>query len=182
MSEEAYFGLDDDKKILERVYIDYRQQMYAVAYGVLHNNVDAEDAVYQSFLRIADNIDKLKQFSRQEILPYIVIIVRNASIQIYNHNKRELAILDDIDDGQFDVQAKPADDEFFEKIESQNLAMVLSKLPQMYKDIIYLKFSCDLKAKEIAPILGISADGVWKRLEGAKRLIREALEGDEPDE
>lgn len=45
---------NEEKNQFEQLYIKYKQDMYAVAYGILKNKEDAEDAVHQSFLKIAD--------------------------------------------------------------------------------------------------------------------------------
>lgn len=67
---------DEDKQNFERLYIRYAQDMYAVAYNILKNKEDAEDAVHQSFLKIAENFRKISQIPCHEIKPYIVIISR----------------------------------------------------------------------------------------------------------
>ena len=40
---------NEEKNQFEQLYIKYKQDMYAVAYGILKNKEDAEDAVHQSF-------------------------------------------------------------------------------------------------------------------------------------
>ena len=50
---------NEEKNQFEQLYIKYKQDMYAVAYGVLKNKEDAEDAVHQSFLKIADLVSIL---------------------------------------------------------------------------------------------------------------------------
>ena len=42
---------DDDKNKFEQLYLTYRQDMYKIAYSILKNNADAEDAVHQAFLQ-----------------------------------------------------------------------------------------------------------------------------------
>lgn len=46
----------------------------------------------------------------------------------------------------------------------------------MYKDIIYLYYLEEFTTKEIAKMLNISVNTVWKRVERAKRLLKETLE------
>lgn len=57
----AVLETDEDKYEFEEMYIKCRQQMYNLAYCILHNVQDAEDAVHQSFLTIANNYEKIKQ-------------------------------------------------------------------------------------------------------------------------
>lgn len=46
----------------------------------------------------------------------------------------------------------------------------------MYKDIIYLYYLEEFTTKEIAKMLGVTVDTVYKRLERAKKLLKETLE------
>lgn len=46
----------EDKKRFEKLYLLYKQDMYAIAYKILNN---VHDAVHQSFLRIANNFEKI---------------------------------------------------------------------------------------------------------------------------
>ena len=54
----------EEKSILEQIYLEYRGLMYHVAYKILHNEQDAEDAVHHAFVKIAENIKKISPFSR----------------------------------------------------------------------------------------------------------------------
>lgn len=79
----------EEKDKFEELYRLYRQDMYKVAYSILKNSADAEDAVHEAFWSIANNFERVCKISRQEIKAYIVIIVKNASIDIYNKNSKK---------------------------------------------------------------------------------------------
>lgn len=162
---------DEDKNIFQDLYIKYRQDMYAVAYSILHNCEDAEDAVHEAFVSIANNFEKINQIACQEIKYYFVIIVRNISINIYNGNKRRAKYCEILDDNEVSVNI-----DFFERYDYQQLIKSISELPAIYKDIVFLYFCEELSAKEIAKMLNISASTVWKRAERAKKLLKEMLE------
>ena len=48
----------EEKSVFEQIYLEYRGLMYHVAYEILHNEQEAEDAVHQAFAKIAENIKK----------------------------------------------------------------------------------------------------------------------------
>ena len=50
----------EEKSLFEQIYLEYRGLMYHVAYEILHNEQDAEDAVHQAFIKIAENIKKIR--------------------------------------------------------------------------------------------------------------------------
>ena len=42
----------EEKSLFEQIYLEYRGLMYHVAYEILHNDQDAEDAVHQAFVTV----------------------------------------------------------------------------------------------------------------------------------
>lgn len=60
---------DEDKHSFEELYYTYKQGIYAVAYGILRNKEDAEDAVQKAYISIANNFEKIKSLSGQELKP-----------------------------------------------------------------------------------------------------------------
>ena len=152
---------DDDKNKFEQLYLTYRQDMYKIAYNILKNSADAEDAVHQAFLSIANSFEKVLTIPRQEIKAYIVIIIRN------KRNVEHTVELDDKD--------VPVDINFFEQYEYELLVNAIKELPQIYKDIIYLYYLEEFSTKEISQMLDITVDTVYKRLERAKKLLKTIL-------
>lgn len=161
----------EDKSFFEELYLKYRQSMYAVAYSILNNIEDSEDAVHNAFLTIADNFEKIKAIPCHEIKSYFVIIVRNVSINIYNKNKKNSERFAELDDNKISV-----DIDFFENIDYEKLVKTISNLPTIYKDVLYLHYINGFATKEISKMLDISIDTVRKRIERAKKLLKAELE------
>lgn len=170
----AVFDNDDDKSAFEKLYRTYRHEMYGIAYSILHNKEDAEDAVHQAFLQISCDFDKVRSIPCHEMRAYIVIIIRNASINIYNSNKKREERTTEIQDEAVIIEV-----DFFEKFDFDMLVERISELPQMYKDVLFLRYLEDFSTKEISAILGIPESTVRKRTERAKKLLKEALERNE---
>lgn len=84
----AMFDNEESKSEFEQLYTKYAQDMYAIAYSILKNKEDAEDAVHQSFVKIAENFVKVSSLSCQGIRAYIVIISENTAKNIYSRNKK----------------------------------------------------------------------------------------------
>lgn len=161
---------EEDKLSFEELYYKYRQRMYAVAYSILQNNEDAEDAVQNAFIAIASNFKKIHKLSGQELKPLLVIIVRNHAINIYNGNKRRAERSAKYKDNRSHVDVN-----FLENYEYEELINVISELPVIYRDTIFLHFVHGFTPKEIGKMLDIKVEAVWKRLERARKLLRKAL-------
>lgn len=67
----------EEKSILEQIYLEYRGLMYHVAYEILHNEQDAEDAVHHAFVKIAENIKKITDPVCPKTHSYVVTIVEH---------------------------------------------------------------------------------------------------------
>jgi RNA polymerase sigma-70 factor (ECF subfamily) len=166
--------LDDveDKKRFESLYLLYRQDMYAIAYKILNNVYDSEDAVHQAFLRIANNFEKISEIDCPKTRAYIVIIVKNVSIDIYRKNKRKSNNNISIDTK---VDNMVQDDNFFNEVNYKSLVSKICCLPNTYKDVLYLKYVNGYNNKEISKLLNISQNAVYKRIQRAKSLLYELL-------
>ena len=64
-----------EKSKFEQLYHQYRALMFHVANGILHNDRDAEDAVHNAFVSIAENISKIEDPNCPKTKGYIVTIV-----------------------------------------------------------------------------------------------------------
>lgn len=160
----------EDKDLFEKMYIENRQDMYAVAYSVLKKKEDAEDAVHQSFLKIADNFTKISQMPCNELKAYIVIISRNTAINMYNSNKRRAErtaeLTDDLSDPDYEYLSE----------DYSRLIAAIRQLPQIYKDVLFLYYLQGFSAKQTAVQLGLTANAVRQRALRARQMLREIIE------
>lgn len=159
--------IDEEEKVLfEDIYYKYRNMMYHIALGILHNKTDAEDAVSEAFYRISINFKKYLENSVKSDA-YFVIIIRNVSINYYNQNKRRIEHEKFID---------PVDEEkLAEEFEPDRITEEILKLPQEYRDVLYFKYIYGYSVKEIANLLDYSTSMIYKRLASAKKLLYDRL-------
>jgi RNA polymerase sigma-70 factor (ECF subfamily) len=168
---------DEDKNKFELLYEKYRKLMFYVANNILHDTYLAEDAVHHAFLNLIDHLDKIDEVDCHKTKSFIVTIVRNHSINIYNQRKRHPLIPIE------EIESACAED-LYQSVEEQDiLVATILKLPIIYKDVLTLKYVQEYSNLEIARILGITEVTVRKRLERAKSKMKQILkEGDLMDE
>lgn len=77
-----------DQRQFIALYHKYTNLMYHVAYGILQNHEDAEDAVQQAFLAVIPHLHKIKNVSDPETKSYLVIIVERKAIDILRARKK----------------------------------------------------------------------------------------------
>ena len=78
----------EEKSLFEQIYLEYCGLMFHVAYEILHNEQDAEDAVHQAFVKIAENIKKIDAPVCPKTHSYVVTIVENKAIDQYRKRQK----------------------------------------------------------------------------------------------
>lgn len=157
--------LDDssDKVKFEQLYLHYRDFMFQVAFRILQNKQDAEDAVHNAFLSIAKNIEKVGEPVGQRTQGYIYIISERKAIDLYRERRRKEC--NELNENQIGVSYPPPDE--------HDLVWCITQLPPRYRQTIILKYSHGYSVKEIADILGISHAAASKLDQRAKKKLEE---------
>ena len=147
----------------------YSSLMFYVANEVLHNEQDAEDAVHQAFLKIADHMEKIGDPACPKTRGFIVTVVENKAIDLYRKHKRNQTVeLNDL------LPGIPA------VYEGENtLAACILKLPARYREVILLRYHQGYSVKEMASLLGLSFAAASKLDQRAKNRLRDLYEKEE---
>ena len=160
----------EDKRKIEKLYQKYHKLMYVLAYNILKNHEDAEDAVIESWEKIIRHLDKVNEIECQETKSFLAIVVERTAIDHYRKNKKrsdiQVAIEEYEDSPYFAVKDKA--------LENLELYQALRQIPKTYSEVLILYYVNGFTGKEIANLLGIKEDAVMARLSrGRKRLQKE---------
>ena len=158
----AIIETNEHKSLFERLYNEYKHIMYNVAYQILNDVQHSEDAVHDAFLSVAKNIEKIPNENSLQTRNFLIIIVKNSALKIYNKNKKEL----------------PFDEKIFDMVnleDQKNMFCFIKELDSKYGDVIILKYFYGYHDKEIADILGITRENVKIRLHRGKALLKKKL-------
>ncbi len=160
---------EEDKNKFVLLYQKYKKLMFYVANQILKDEYLAEDAVHHTFIKIIDNLDKISEIDCHKTKSYIVTMVRNCSINLYNQRKRHPLV-------SLDSEVEIESDETFQIEEDDTLVKAVANLPEIYNAVLTLKYVQEFSNSEIAEMLDISEPTVRKRLERAKSKVQETLE------
>lgn len=147
---------------LEQIYLHYRKQMYYAAYCILKNEQDAEDAVHQAFVSIAENIEKISEVVCPKTRGFCVTIVENKAIDLYRKRQRIIPI--DLADM---IPAVSGD-----YPGTGRLGRCMAKLPPSYRHVLVLRHFHGYRYKEISQILGITTANALKIDQRAKARLK----------
>ncbi|MBR5535935.1 MAG: sigma-70 family RNA polymerase sigma factor [Clostridia bacterium] len=164
-------------KQIEELYSVHKNIMFAEAYGILQDEILAEDAVGEAFFRIVKNIDKIKMTDSVKIRSLLVIVCRNVAINMYNKRKREYGLITKTEESIV-CEATP-EDIVIDRESVKEIAKIILEMEPIYKDVMIMSKFYNINRKDIAQMLGITEETVTKRLQRAKAHIKKCLERSE---
>lgn len=163
---------EEDKKLIEKIYLEHRDAMTYVALGILKSPQRAEDAVHDSFLKIIEGINskKIVEKSCPQMKALCVITCRNTAL---NMSRRESSISFVDNEVAFDTvgDTKLTDDLVVASMEHAVIVEALRNLPLIFHDIMVLSLVEELPTKEIAKITSLPLETVKKRLQRGRKIL-----------
>ena len=153
----------------------YATTLYRVAFSVLRNPSDAEDAVQEAFLRVLRHRDSLDEVRDQRV--WLIRIVWNIVLD----RKRRAKTRPETDDVEELARVLPANGLSAEEraAAAQHHASVLAcvdRLPAKERQVLMLSAFEELSSVEISAVLGITESSVRSRLFRARNLMAELLQ------
>lgn len=166
---------NEQRNELSEFYEENKSKLYEYAFSMLRNITDAEDAVQDTFLKIAKYPNRFFALSYKQKISYAVMIIKNICIDIENDNNKRNLI--EIPEDYPDKSQNP-EEITFGNISASELKKFVENIPDPQKQAITLKVVCGLTNIEIAETLNISRAAAEKRISDAYKLIKNFLKGD----
>lgn len=163
-----------EEQALSALVDQYASTLYRVAFSVLRNPADAEDAVQEAFLRVLRHRDSLGEVRDHRV--WLVRIVWNIVLD----RKRRAKTRPETDDVNDLARVLPAHGLSAEQrsAAAQHHAHVLAcvdRLPAKEREVMVLSAFEELSSVEIAAVLNITESSVRSRLFRARNLMAELL-------
>lgn len=153
----------------------YASTLYRVAFSVMRNASDAEDAVQEAFLRVLRHRDTLGEIRDHRV--WLIRIVWNIVLD----RKRRSKTRPETDDVSELARVLPTNEMSAEEVAAaaQHHAYVLScvdRLPAREREVMMLSAFEELSSVEIASVLGVTESSVRSRLFRARNLMAGLLQ------
>ncbi len=167
-----------DKEKFTIIYDTYKEMMYQKAMSILKSNALAEEAVQESFFKIAKNISKFSDPNCRKTASFIVIIVKTTSLDkiktehIDKHNN-DIDVSNEIIDISTDTLQNMITDSGYER-----LVTAIDELKDVYSETLKLKLIHEYSNEEIAQALKIEKRTVEQRILRGKKILQKKLEED----
>lgn len=165
-----------DNNILEQLYKVYEGKMYGIAYSILNNVEQAEDAVHDAFVKLNSHLGHIKKVNSLETKRLVTYTIKNIAIDKYRRNRKEVELFTKGVDEPV-ITKNPYEIDSVTRVEDRELILqLLSQLSSKHREIIRYRCYYELSYKEIGQLLGISEKGAAKRCERARKLLKEIIE------
>lgn len=156
---------EGDTGALTVLYDCMARQMFALAFSVLKNYADAEDAMQETFLKVIQSIHSYR--SNGNARAWLLSITRNTAIDLLRKKKDEFCIED-----VSAICKEEKSSDFADKLIIEEALMTLERID---REIIVLKIVSGLKFGEISEIVGLPLSTVQKRCQRALKKLKTQL-------
>ena len=155
----------------------YAGAVYKFSYRYVRNGPDAEDIAQEAFLRVWKNLKKFDQ--SKNFKTWLFAIAKNASFDLLK--KKRMMPFSLIGDEEDAVEAALAPyvtvpntsaETFDRDLLKKNFSVALAKLPSHYRDVMVMRYTNNLKFREIAERLHKPIDTVKSRHRRGLALLR----------
>lgn len=169
-------GAETPLEFVETLVAQHSLMAFRIAYSILRNHHDSEDAVQECFLRVLKHARRLHQVRNPKTwvarVAWTTALDRRASRArtAVNEAVEEPGVLAQIAD-----QKMAADEQLAGKQLQGLLAQMIAALPEDLRHPLELSTVQELNSAEIAEIMNIPESSVRTRLMRARKRLREKL-------
>jgi len=164
--------------VVEEAVREHSRAVYRIAFSVLRNHHDAEDATQETFVRLLRHGRQNQLASLRHLRPWLARVVWRVALD----RRRTLpeVSLDDVAEAVSAVSGLRANVAGADEIAaSEQMKLLLGRLieglPRHLRDALNLSLTGELSSPEIAAVLGIPEGSVRERLWRARRMLKEKL-------
>jgi RNA polymerase sigma-70 factor (ECF subfamily) len=153
---------------IENIWNEFHSGLRSFIFSKVNNEHDASDILQEAFIKIHNNIDKLKDKTR--IKPWIYQITRNLIIDYYrarNFKKNISGLMPDV--------FLPSSSDRFMDTAINDMIKMMDDLSPEYCEALCLTEIEGLSQKEYAQMKGISYSGAKSRVQRARIMLKDML-------
>lgn len=165
----------DSTETIAALVAEYSMTLYRVAYSVMRNTAEAEDAVQEAFLRVLKHREKLAEI--RDVRVWLVRITWNVVLDRKRRGKTRPEN-DDISDFARVLPSadRPADEELISSQERARILALIDLLPAKERQALLLSAVEELSTAQIASVLKTTESSVRSRIFRARRELSALLE------
>ena len=173
IANEAMDAARTDESVLELAVRQHARLVYRIAYSVVRNHQDAEDATQETFVRVMRAQRKLTTVDDQR--RWLARIAWRVAVE--RKKKNAEVGLEDVNDSvmQYRATTGSSDEVLMGAEMSRLLHKLIARLPRKLQEPLVLSTLEEMSTFDIAATLGMSEAAVRSRIFRARQILREKL-------
>jgi len=156
---------------LDELYDAAAPSLYGLALWRTGSKEDAADVVQDVFVRVAEQGARLAKVRNPRA--WLLTVARRAAVDVTRRRSRRAA--DSLDDYPF---LTAADDHGERLLDAAQVSVLLSALPESFREAIYLKHFVGCTFAEIGDIVGVPKFTAASRYRNGIQKLRRLMEGE----
>lgn len=178
----VYFNVlesEVDRDVCQKLYEENKQRLFRIAYKILQNTADAEDAVQSCFSKIIDDFERYRDKPYVEMVMLCQTIVKHNAIDIIRKHRKMVSFSDEVYLGEDAITDCTPDilDELVERYEQNLVVKAITELEEEEREMLYLQYVSCMKPKDVAKLLHTTSDVVRKKSHRSRIKLAGILEG-----
>ena len=158
------------------IFNKYLPMMKSLAFSLLKDHQLSEDAVQEALIRLSKNTGKIDNINSKASKNYIYTVTKNEALRILKKEKSREDHEEDVrlfDEDGFNNIGGQTDIEAF--ADEYGFSSEVAELLEELSEIVY-KYGAGYSLKEIAELMGMDREAVYKRHQRALVKLKEILE------
>lgn len=171
---------EKDHELVTRLFNKYEKHLMNYAMRILNHEMDSEDCVINTFVKVMEHIDKYHRADDRYIERLLYITCKHEAINIYRKKQKDIEYTvsmtyTDEDSEMQEMELQDMNEDIQKLAITQHTQEVVRNLIKgmdaKYSEIIILRYVESMSNKEIAEVLNLTESTVSTRLSRAKQYI-----------
>lgn len=161
-----------DKESFGKLIEAYQGPVYNLAYRMLNNAREAEEAAQEAFIRVYTRLDSYKP--ERKFSTWVLSITSNYCIDLIRKRRAILLSIDEPLPSHPSLMSEKEDSPESQTVNTEQQELVqemLQELPDEYRQAVVLRYWYEHSYEEIAEIMQTSVSAIKSRLFRARRLL-----------
>ena len=176
--------IEGNSNALNILFSKHKNRLEAFIFSKVKNRDVMDDIIQDTFIKVINSLDNNKYKAEGKFINWLLRISRNLIIDYFRKNKRKKYVSSSNDFDVFNF-IKDVDDNWEEKkIKNElidDLKMVISKLPDKQKEVLFLRHYSNMSFEEIANNTGVSINTALGRMRYALLNLRKMIKNNKVD-
>lgn len=164
----------DNEELIDQLMDQHGQDLLYLVYSYVKNREVAQDLTQEIFIKC---YQKLHQYNKKSSLKTWLwrIAINHCKDYLKSWHNRNMVVSEEKATAAASLKEE-VENKVIQKYVDEQLAIAVLKLPDTYREVIYLHYFEDLSIKEISYLTKLNQNTIKTRLKRARQFLKGSLE------